>query len=621
MELKTFTNYLNQLEQTSKRLEITAILKELITEIESDQIDKAAYLSLGTLNATFKDEKFNIAEKMMLRALESAYNTPQDEVSVQFSKEGDLGMVARYLALKQNTSESAKNQLNILELHDKLEKIAKLEGSGSQDAKITKTAELLRSVDEDSAKFITRIVLGTMRLGFTEITIIDALTDYIDQISELNLTKDSRKELKKQLEDIYYTHPDIGLICKKVKENGLEGVKDIKIETGVPILAQKAQRLPSFEEIIEKMGTIWAEYKFDGTRVQLHLDRNKEAEITELEQKSLFDDTLFGSESQDPDKRMLIKTYTRNLEETTYQYPDIVEAADKQIKAASVILDGEAIGFDPETKEFLPFQQIMQRKRKHNVKEMAEKVPLKYFVFDILFLNGESLTERPLRERKEILKSIIEVGNKNTDVIVIDEYPELNNVEELKAYFEDAREKGLEGLILKKPEAPYQAGARSYTWVKLKVADTKLLDDSVDVVVLGYYMGRGVRSEFGIGGFLAGIYDPEEGIFKSITKVGTGLSDKQWVLLKTKADLVATAGNTQPKDVVIDKMYTPDVWIEPTLVVELGADEISVSQTHSLGYALRFPRLIKFRDDKKATDSTTPEEIKQMHDMQKAGSY
>lgn len=621
MELKTFTNYLNQLEQTSKRLEITAILKELITEIESDQIDKAAYLSLGTLNATFKDEKFNIAEKMMLRALESAYNTPQDEVSVQFSKEGDLGMVARYLALKQNTSESAKNQLNILELHDKLEKIAKLEGSGSQDAKITKTAELLRSVDEDSAKFITRIVLGTMRLGFTEITIIDALTDYIDQISELNLTKDSRKELKKQLEDIYYTHPDIGLICKKVKENGLEGVKDIKIETGVPILAQKAQRLPSFEEIIEKMGTIWAEYKFDGTRVQLHLDRNKEAEITELEQKSLFDDTLFGSESQDPDKRMLIKTYTRNLEETTYQYPDIVEAADKQIKAASVILDGEAIGFDPETKEFLPFQQIMQRKRKHNVKEMAEKVPLKYFVFDILFLNGESLTERPLRERKEILKSIIEVGNKNTDVIVIDEYPELNNVEELKAYFEDAREKGLEGLILKKPDAPYQAGARSYTWVKLKVADTKLLDDSVDVVVLGYYMGRGVRSEFGIGGFLAGIYDPEEGIFKSITKVGTGLSDKQWVLLKTKADLVATAGNTQPKDVVIDKMYTPDVWIEPTLVVELGADEISVSQTHSLGYALRFPRLIKFRDDKKATDSTTPEEIKQMHDMQKAGSY
>lgn len=639
MQFSKFSQYLQRLEDTSKRLEITEIIKDMIIDLDMDEIDKAMYLALGYLKAPYEDEKFNMAEKMMLKALEKAFDKNAEELNLIYADLGDLGLVAEEIASKTDNTKkdnakvdkaantegtkeadiSGKDSktnadFSIRETYTKLMKIAKVEGAGSQDSKIYGAVEILKDADALSAKYITRIILGTMRLGFTEITIIDALVDYLDQTQKLQLDKDARKETKKELENIYYIHPDIGLIAKSIKENGLDSVKEIKIETGVPILPQKAQRLPSFEEIMEKMGTVWAEYKFDGTRVQLHIDKNKKTEITELEQKSLFEP--LDSE----DERQFIKTYTRNLDETTYQYPDIVEAAQKQLEVTSAILDGEAIGYDPETREFLPFQQIMQRKRKHNVKEMAEKVPLKYFVFDILYLDGNDLTTRPLTERKELLKKIVKNSNNvENDVILVDQYPEIKNVDELKTYFEDAREKGLEGLILKKPDAPYQAGARSYTWVKLKVADTKLLDDSVDVVVLGYYYGKGVRTQFGIGGFLAGVYDPEDGIYKSITKVGTGLTDRDWEILKNKLDRVTV--KDKPKNIEIDKIYTPDVWVNPDVVVELGADEISVSQTHSLGYALRFPRLIKFRNDKKAVQSTSPEEIKEMFEMQKRGSY
>lgn len=390
MQFSKFSQYLQRLEDTSKRLEITEIIKDMIIDLDMDEIDKAMYLALGYLKAPYEDEKFNMAEKMMLKALEKAFDKNAEELNLIYADLGDLGLVAEEIASKTDNTKkdnakvdkaantegtkeadiSGKDSktnadFSIRETYTKLMKIAKVEGAGSQDSKIYGAVEILKDADALSAKYITRIILGTMRLGFTEITIIDALVDYLDQTQKLQLDKDARKETKKELENIYYIHPDIGLIAKSIKENGLDSVKEIKIETGVPILPQKAQRLPSFEEIMEKMGTVWAEYKFDGTRVQLHIDKNKKTEITELEQKSLFEP--LDSE----DERQFIKTYTRNLDETTYQYPDIVEAAQKQLEVTSAILDGEAIGYDPETREFLPFQQIMQRKRKHNVKEMA----------------------------------------------------------------------------------------------------------------------------------------------------------------------------------------------------------------------------------------------------------
>jgi DNA ligase-1 len=386
--------------------------------------------------------------------------------------------------------------------------IAKIEGSGSQDLKVSKTASLLNKLDPLSAKYVVRIILGTTRLGFTELTVIAALSKYIND----------EKDHSEELEATYSIHPDIGLITKTIKENGIKGIKSIQIEPSVPILSQKCQRLTDPEEILEKMQTAWAEFKFDGTRVQLHMDKNNTNFVGKSNQENLFE---MG------ETRFLTKTFTRNQEETTLQYPDLIEAAHKQLKADSIIIDGEAIGYDKKTGAFLPFQEIMQRKRKHGVAEMVKDIPLKYFVFDILYLNGESLVDKTLLERRQILEKVVMQG----DTIIVDSHLETDDAEELNEFFEEAKEKGLEGVIIKNPESVYQAGARSFSWIKWKKMDTKLLTDTVDCVILGYWTGKGMRTEFGIGKFLAGIYDKNTDKFVSLTKVGTGLKEDDFTFL------------------------------------------------------------------------------------------
>ncbi|HOA18497.1 MAG TPA: ATP-dependent DNA ligase [bacterium] len=584
MKISLFSQYLSLLDKTSKRLEITTILSELINKLNKEEIDKAIYLSSGYLRAPYENIKFNMAEKMMLRALEQAYSTKDNlnissKINSIYKKEGDLGNVAFELA-KDKVSE----EIEIIQVHKHLEDIAKEAGPGSQDYKVNKTAELLKRLDKNSAKYIVRIILGLIRLGFTELTIISALAEYL-----------GNKKYASEIEKKYNIHPDIGLIAKIIKQKGIKGLDEIKIETGVPVLSQKAQRVSGMEEAMKRIKNVWAEFKFDGTRVQLHLDRDKY--ISGEIQNSLFDTE---------DNKILIRTYTRNLEETTHQYPDIVLAADKQIRAQSIILDGEAIGFNKKTGEFLPFQETIQRKRKHDIEETAKNIPLKYYVFDILFLNGQSLIDKTLRERRKILDKIIDKG----DTIIVDEHLETDRFEDLKKYYETAKEKKLEGLIAKNPEDMYQAGARSYSWIKLKSADEKLLKDSIDCVVLGYYYGKGVRSKFGIGGFLVGIYDEKENNFKTITKIGTGLTEEDWGVLKKMADKLKVG--VLPKNIIMNKIFTPDILLSPEIIVEIGADEISVSPSHTAGYALRFPRLLKFRADKKPTEITTLNEIKSM---------
>ena len=596
MTFSNFSKYLKRLEETTKRLEMTDILTELISELEVEEIDKALYLASGYIEAPFEGIKFNIAEKMVLKIIEQTFSTPKkpdikNAIQEIYTKTGDLGDVV--LELKK-LKKDYKNP-SISEVYSKLYEISQIEGTGSQELKIEKVSALIKEVDPLSAKHITRIILGTMRLGFTELTIIVALANFL---------KD--KSLSKKIEGKYNIHPDIGLIAKNLKEKGIKGIDYIDMEIGVPILSQKAQRVSGMKEIMERIKKVWAEFKFDGTRVQLHFAKEghyqTKKKVANKSQSNLFEKN---------EDKFLIKTFTRNLEETTHQYPDIIEGAKKQIKADSVILDGEGIGYNKETGEFLPFQETMQRKRKYNIAETAKNIPFKYFVFDILYLDGKSVIEKPLSERRELLTEIIEPG----DVIEVDEYLETEEFEELEEYFELAKSQGLEGLVVKTPGDPYQAGARSYSWIKYKTADQKLLSDTVDCVVLGYYHGKGVRSKFGIGGFLVGVYDKDSNVFKTLSKIGTGLTEENLIYLKKECDKIKI--KEKPKNVVMDKIFKPDVFVEPKIVVEIGADEISVSPSHTAGYALRFPRLIKFREDKKPEDSTTVKEIENIHTSQK----
>lgn len=586
MKFSELAKYLQKLEETTKRLEITDILTDLISNLSPQETDKAIYLASGHLEAAFASVKFNIAEKMMTRIIEQAFSTLKEanlkgKISTLYKKYGDLGSVVFEL------KKSGKSDLSITKVYSKLLEITKIEGTGSQEQKATKACALIKELDPLSAKYVTRIILDTMRLGFTELTIIASLA---------NLLKD--RKLAKKIESKFYIYPDIGLIAKKIKTDGMEGVEKIDVETGVPILSQRCQRVSGIEEIPERIKNMWAEFKFDGTRIQMHFDKNKKPKNDKDEQSDLF-----GTTKND----FMIKTFTRNLEETTHQYPEIIGAAKKHIKADSVILDGEGIGFDRKTGRFLHFQETIQRKRKYDVAETAKNIPFKYLIFDILFLNGKSLMDKPLKERKEILKKVIELG----EVISVDEQFETTKLEELKKYYDLAKSKGLEGLVVKTPEDSYHPGARSFSWVKYKTADENLMSDSIDCVVLGYYSGKGVRSKFGIGGFLVGVYDNEKDTFKTISKIGTGLTEEDWTKLKLMCDKIKI--KEKPAGVEMDKIFKPAVFVEPRIVVEIGADEISISPTHTAGYALRFPRLLKFREDKSPTDATTLNEIVKMY--------
>ncbi len=569
MKFSLFSRYLQKLEETTKRLEITSILSDMISNLSTQETDKALYLSLGYLKAPFESKKFNIAEKMMVKILEEAFGAGGKEVWDLYAKLGDLGTVAYELSKEGKNPDDT-----VFQVYEQLTEIAAYEGTGSQEKKIIKAARFLKNIDRLSVKFVTRIILGTTRLGFTELTVIDALSNL--------LKKD--KSLRSEIERKYNLHPDIGLIGRKLKAEGIEGIRDVKIEVGIPILSQKAQSLGSAEEIIKKMGKgVWAEYKFDGTRVQLHLESSK---------------GLSG---------MFVKTFTRNQEETTHQFPDIISAAKAQISAQSVILDGEAVGFDKKTGAFIEFQKTMQRKRKHNVEEMTKEIPLKYFVFDILYRDGKSLTDLPLSERRKILQSVVKKG----EVIIVDEYLSTSDPEELNDYFEGAKEKGLEGLVVKSPGAAYQAGARSFAWVKFKQSESFKLNDTVDCVILGYFHGKGSRAEFGIGKVLAGIYDQKSNTFKTTSKVGGGLKEAELLALKKLADRVKV--KEKPANYDVEKSFHPNVWMLPKIVIEVGADEISKSDKHTAGYALRFPRFLKFRDDKTPQDTTTIEELANLH--------
>ena len=588
MKFNEFANYLQKLENTSKRLEITAILSDLIETLSIEEVDRAIYLALGTLKAKYENPNFNIADKMIIKALEFSFDIKAKDIQAHYGKSGDLGSVVNEISNVLDTG------LTITEVYNELESLTQVSGTGSQDQKIRLLSSLLQKLDKLSAKFVVRIILGITRLGYTDLTVIDALSKFIN----------NDKSLRKLIEEKYNIHPDIGLIAKSLKEKGMAGIKNIKIQIGIPIEAQKAQRLESSEEIIEKMGTVRAEYKFDGTRVQLHIDRKKTTKNFPLEQQSLLNDSS---------AMVFIKTFTRNLKETTHQFPDIVEAANIQINADSAILDGEAVGYDIKSNQFLEFQKIMQRKRKYDIEKFLKEIPLKYYVFDILYLNGMELLDKTLRERRVLLESILKPGG----LILINDYLETSNAEELNEYFEVAKEKGLEGIVVKQPNSLYQAGARSFSWVKFKQSKSLKLNDTVDCTILGYYFGKGGRSKFGIGKFLVGIYNKKTNTYKTISKVGTGLKDEDWIYLKEVADKLKI--KEKPKNLEIDKVFFPDVWITPSIVIEAGADEISRSDKHTAEYALRFPRLIRFRPDKDSTDTTTIEEIKHLHETQKRG--
>lgn len=570
----TFTKlagYIKEIEQTTSRIAITEQLAALFTEAKADEIQQLCYLLQGRVAPLYEPREFGIADKFIIRALAQAFSIDQEDVFEEYKKHGDLGITAQLLSKKDSS------ELSITDVFGELFALTDIAGDGSQEKKISVLSTLFTKLDSLSLRYVTRIPLGKMRLGFSDMTLLDAISWMI--------TGD--KSHKNVLEEAFHVRPDIGYIAKIVKEQGMEHVSDIHMIVGAPIIPCLCQRLPTAVEMVEKMGMVSVEPKYDGVRVQIHMKRDSKNKHS-----------------------VEVKTYSRNLENTTVMFPELQQLGE-YVKADSVILDAEAVGVDSKTGTILPFQETTTRKRKHNIDQAASAVPLRFYLFDVLYLNEKEMLEIPLSTRRKLLEDSIQENK----LLVLAPHIVTDNPDDIRAYHEEQRKKGLEGIVVKQWSGGYEPGRRGYNWVKLKQEEgaTGKLSDTIDAVVMGYYLGEGKRSSFGIGAFLVGIR--KDDMFLSVSKIGTGVSDEQWRQLKIKFENEKTTMMpTQYKSV--DKLLMPDVWIHPKIVVEIAGDDLTKSPNHGAGIAIRFPRLINVREDKSPNQVTTLDEIKDFYQNQ-----
>ncbi|KKQ10466.1 DNA ligase [Candidatus Daviesbacteria bacterium RIFCSPHIGHO2_12_FULL_37_16] len=572
MTFKQLSEYFEKLESTSSRLSLIDILSKLFKKAGAEEIPIISYLLQGRVAPFYEPIEIGMAEKSVAKAMSRVYGKPLEDITKMYGKVGDLGSVAADLA----GNKKSKDQ-SIKEIFDSLLKIAKFSGDGTVENKISALTNLLEKSSGIEAKHLVRVPLGTSRLGIGDPTILDAFA----------LTKLGDKSKRKLLEGAYNKVSDLGLIGQTLWKDGLKGVEKLDVTVGRPIRSQLAERLPNAEAIIKKFdGSAHVQKKFDGFRVQIHKDGDN------------------------------IRLFSRNLEETTPMFPDIIKGVISQVKAKTAILDSEALAFNPQSEEFLPFQETTQRRRKHGIEEAVKRLPLKAMVFDVMFLNGSSLMDEPVSERIKVLEKVID-GN---EVLIAEPGEITDKPERIQALFDEAISEGLEGLIVKRPDSKYEAGARNFNWVKQKRHSAGELKDTVDCVILGYIFGRGKRAEFGAGALLVGVYDKDKDEFVTVSKIGTGLTDEEWREIHKRADKI----KVNKKPARINSIMTPSVWIAPEIVIEILADEITRSPTHTagkdetgVGYALRFPRLVKFREkDKQAEDATTVKELKEMYKLQ-----
>lgn len=479
--------------------------------------------------------------------------------------------------------------MTVTEIFNTLTQIAKTSGEGTVEKRQILLSDLLKKIDPISAKYLVRIPLGNMRLGIGDPTVLDGLAT----------AKLGDKSKRKLLEGAYNRTSDLGLIAKTLYSGGLGAVEKLKVIVGKPIRSELCERLPTPEKVIEKLEIVDSQYKYDGFRVQIHKDGKK------------------------------VSMFSRNLENMTHMFPELIKATLQQVNAHSAILDTEALAYNVASEEFLPFQETTKRRRKHGIEEMAKKLPLKAFVFDILYKDGKSLIDEPLKKRIEVLRHTITKDG----VLIVSKTETIKDAKTLAIMLEDAISKGLEGVVVKRLESPYEAGGRNFNWVKLKRHSDGELKDTIDCVILGYIFGKGKRAEFGAGALLVGLYDDKNDEFVTVSKIGTGLTDEEWREIKVQSSKL----KVQSKPARVNSLITPSVWVKPQIVIEVLADEITRSPIHTAGatvsssgenpsagsglrepgYALRFPRLVSFRShDKSAEDATTVKELIEMYKQQ-----
>ncbi|WP_428327101.1 ATP-dependent DNA ligase [Nitrosopumilus sp.] len=579
MEFSILADSFNKMESTRKRLELTQYLVELFEKTPQEVISKIVYLLQGKLRPDFEGVELGVAEKLAMRAISKSSGIPIKKIEEEYRKGGDLGHAATIILEQKTQTTFLVEDITVERVYETLFKIAKLEGNRSQDMKMKYISSLLNDASPLEASFILKILLGTLRLGIAENTVMDALA----------IAFSGNKENRKVLEHAYNVSSDLGKVAEVLATQRLEGVEKFKIILFNPIRPMLADRVKSEQEAIEKMGNEFAaEYKLDGERVQLHIEGDK------------------------------VVLFSRSLENISSYYPDIIEKIPKAIQAENIVLEAEAVAINENTGEFLPFQELMHRRRKYKIEKAVTQYPITVNLFDILYCNGKSCLELDYKERREKMEKVV----KEDDFVKHIPMTIVKNENDIEDFFENSINAGSEGLMLKMLDRPYQAGSRGSHWLKLKREYQNELGDSLDLVVIGGFFGKGRRTG-NYGTLLLATYEEDEDTFTSICKVGTGFSDEDldqlYQILNPKV--------TIKKNPRIDSEMEADVWFEPELVIEVVASEITLSPIHKAardkvrkdaGLALRFPKFTgKIRAEKMAEDASTNEEVITLYQGQK----
>ncbi len=570
----------SEMSNTTKRLELTDILVRLLKAAGKD-LKKLVYLTQGKLLPDYEGLELGIANKLIIKALSSISGKKEEEIEALFIKEGDLGTVAKLISEKKTQNALFANELNVDYVYDELTKLARIKGEGSIKNKIGIYKDLLLNATPEEGMYITRIITGKLRLGVSDATILDAV-----------VLAFANKENSDEIDEAYNFHPDLGEIAELLREGKLDKVLQTGPTPMIPAKVMLAERLPEIKDILEKMGGRAAfEYKYDGMRTQIHIKDGN------------------------------VKIFSRGSEETTSNFPDIVEHALQNFKLESCILDGEAVPYNSETGELYPFQMVSQRRgRKYDLKSKVEEIPVVVFLFDILYLNGRALNKVPYLERRKVLQSLFtESDDFKCATMLLSSSPD-----EINDFFNEAINSGCEGLVAKNVsgESIYRAGARGWLWIKVKRDYQSAFEDTLDLVVIGAFGGHG-RRKGTYGALLMASYNKDKDIFESTCKLGTGFTDD--VLFGLPSKLSEHVNSKKPARV--ESGLTPDVWFDPKVVLEIIGAEITVSPVHSCafgkvekdaGLAIRFPRFTgRWRDDKTAEDATSTEEILEMYYSQK----
>lgn len=549
MRYKEIAQLYNRLESTTKKLEKAGMLADFYRKCKDEELYEAVVLSMGVVYPRGGKE-LGIAGEMVKRVIAKITGSTNSEVVTAFKNTGDLGSAVEKLMDKRRQKTLGKKELTVDLVFDNLRKLPEISGTGSQEKKVNLIAELLSSAAPEEAKYVVRTVLGQMRIGVAAGLVRDAIAKAFDQD-------------KKEIEHMYNVMGDYGHVAEKAKKGKLKA----EIELGHPVHVMLAERGgDDIEEAVKSFENAAVEIKFDGFRVQIHKSGND------------------------------LKVFSRRMEDVTRQFPDIAEWSRGQIKSRECIVDGEAVAYDAGKNKTLPFQQLSRRiQRKYDIEKMVKEIPVQVNLFDVIYVNGKSLMQAPLRERWSALRSIV----KESKNFRLADHLETKDVKEAEKFYNEAIKAGQEGVIVKNMDAHYQPGRRVGYWLKIKP-----ILEPLDLVVVGAEWGEGKNAKWLSSVLLAcrkGSKLLETG------RMSSGFTEEQLEELTKKL-----------KSLIIDT-HGKDVKVKPEIVIEIGYEEIQKSPKYESGYAFRFPRLLRIRDssEKGPADADTLQAIEKIFRMQR----